>query len=212
MFLSNFGLSDDAIQLISGNVIYEKGRIIFPFSFGVEKDFSAEVISINRHVEKANTGLYIVEPYKYSMKRVAYFFQNMLDLLFFYDNNIKTAFNSAVLVVDPLPPNNNHIQLFKQKYINVKEFVIVSSNDFVGKCREIILSSYFNNTNARVNMFDETLYINIDNKEMIIHVDKFDYKKFIKFYSFPKTTKVIKPKGFKTFTELYNKYSLKHSS
>jgi len=45
----------------------------------------------------------------------------------------------------------------------------------------------------------------MDGKEAVYDIGGFDFRRFARDFRIPKTVKVLRPKGFRTFTELYNK-------
>jgi len=205
MFLLDFGLGKDTVALVRGKAVPDGGKILFPFSLG-GGTMTHEEVAITGQVKKAEKGLFTVLPKPYSIKTKAYFFRNVLEMLFFYDRHPKTAFGSALLVVDPVPVVAEGVDFVRSSFRHVRNHVIVSSNDLYGTCRSIVLSALIDGRRPEIAKSDGSLSVRMDGKEAGYDAEKFDFRKFARDFQIPKTTREMGPKGFRTFTELYNKH------
>jgi len=204
MFLSDFGMDREAVDLVRDRAIPDGGRVLFPFSLG-GGTLSHEEVSITGRVKKAEKGLFLAAPDRYGIRTAAFFFPDVLEMLLFYDRHPKTAFANAALIIDPLPPTREALAFFRESFGHVRSHVIVASNSLYGICRTIALAAMLNGREPKITREGEAVLVRMDGKEGKYTADRYGYGRFARDFRIPRTTGAVWPRGFASFTEMYGK-------
>lgn len=196
-FLHRFGLSDETVRFIEPYCIKEKGKLSFPF-FSLEQSLScsSEVLFINKTIKNADNGLLTIEQDAYAIKTQMIIFDNILNLLAYYNDSNRFLFENTVFVVVSIKPTFSDIQFLKNKFIYVKNYSLVFNQDLAGYCKAILITSYLSNIeNISIHLNGDQLIVNLNDLTKNFLLDKFTFKRFKSLFKIPIKIVSTKPKG-----------------
>lgn len=198
-FLYKFGFSNKTTQFIQPHYYTEKGKLIFPFfSLLNNQQCSAETIFIDKSIRNAQKGLLVIEYEPYALITHMFLFDNVINMLTFFDYGNHVHYQNAVFVVIPTKPSYLEVQQLLDTYKHCQHFTFIFNNDLVGICKKILMTSYIGKKeNVKIQLKHDHIQVDIDNEINIFEYLNFNFDRFLSLYQLPKWIKSLSPKKLK---------------